>query len=119
MDNVKPLYTCKKCGNVHGMGIENKETGSFEPIDICYDCLWMGTCVPFEGPVFEEWGGTMHANIEGRMQNMADYLNKQQAALINKMAEEQSENIPSLLITHPMPQEIKDIFTPKSDKEPK
>lgn len=96
------------------MGIENKETGSFEPIDICYDCLWMGTCVPFEGQVFEEWGGTMHANIEGRMRNMADYLNKQQAKLISEMAK--SENP---IITHPMPEEIRKIFAPKSDKEPK
>lgn len=37
---------CKKCGASHGMGIENMETGVIEPIDMCRDCLWIGTAVP-------------------------------------------------------------------------
>jgi hypothetical protein len=31
---------CKKCGVLHGMGIEDTSTGSFEPIDLCYDCIF-------------------------------------------------------------------------------
>ncbi len=37
---------CKKCGAAHGMGIENMETGVIEPLDICKNCLWMGTISP-------------------------------------------------------------------------
>ena len=33
---------CKICGKSHGMGIEERETGKIEPIDLCYDCLWGG-----------------------------------------------------------------------------
>lgn len=77
---------CKKCHEHHEMGIGNRETGEFEPIDVCYDCLFIGTYQPVTVPiVLEEWGGTLHANIEGRVQNLATYLNKQQAKLINEM----------------------------------
>ncbi len=31
---------CKECGKLHGMGIQDMTTGSFEPIDLCYDCIF-------------------------------------------------------------------------------
>jgi hypothetical protein len=37
---------CKKCGKSHSMGVENRETGEITPMDICKDCLWMGTAHP-------------------------------------------------------------------------
>ena len=41
--NEEIIYPpCKICGKSHGMGIEERETGKIEPIDLCYDCLWGG-----------------------------------------------------------------------------
>lgn len=37
---------CKKCGKEHRLGLENKENGSFTPIDVCYDCLMFATFRP-------------------------------------------------------------------------
>lgn len=31
---------CRKCGAIHGMGIEDMETGEITPIDICETCLF-------------------------------------------------------------------------------
>lgn len=92
MDNVKRLYICKKCGKEHRMGLENRETGSFEPLDICRECMIFGEFVPIQGELFEECRGTLHANIEGRIQNMAEYLNKQQAQLIKEMTHENKKD---------------------------
>ena len=44
---------CKKCGNSHGMGIENMETGEIEPIDICKKCLFE----PFYKESFKKLAG--------------------------------------------------------------
>lgn len=42
----RTLYDCKKCGAKHGMGIEDMATGTIEPIDLCGNCLMIGTCKP-------------------------------------------------------------------------
>jgi hypothetical protein len=31
---------CRKCGAIHGIGIETMATGEIEPLDICRDCLF-------------------------------------------------------------------------------
>ena len=31
---------CIKCGELHGMGIENMETHDVEPIEYCRECLF-------------------------------------------------------------------------------
>lgn len=33
-------FDCVKCGKKHGMVVENMETGTQEPLDLCYDCLF-------------------------------------------------------------------------------
>ena len=48
-------YTCTKCGKLHGMGIENRETGEITPMDVCYDCLWFGTYVPLTKQISFEY----------------------------------------------------------------
>lgn len=37
---------CRKCGATHKMGIKNMETGEIQPIDLCRDCIFYGTCIP-------------------------------------------------------------------------
>lgn len=32
---------CRKCGKLHCMGVKEESTGKIDPMDICYDCLWM------------------------------------------------------------------------------
>lgn len=78
---------CRKCGAAHGMGIENMETGHIEPMDICYDCLWMGqykllatqiTLDNLPDNLICEWGGSMNAIIDGEVKNVADHLNERE-----------------------------------------
>lgn len=33
-------YTCIKCGDKHGMGIEDMKHGTWEPIEYCKSCLF-------------------------------------------------------------------------------
>ncbi len=33
-------HPCKTCGAIHGMGIEDMETGEMTPIHICETCLF-------------------------------------------------------------------------------
>ena len=35
-------FDCVKCGAKHGMVIENMETGTQEPLDLCYNCIFSG-----------------------------------------------------------------------------
>ena len=75
------MTTCKKCGKEHGMGLENMETGSFEPIDYCYDCLF--TYSPIKEQIhLTEWGYNM---CDAQVINLADEFNKTEAEVINKM----------------------------------
>jgi hypothetical protein len=37
---------CRKCGAIHGMGVEVMATGKIEPIDLCCDCLFDFKLVP-------------------------------------------------------------------------
>lgn len=45
---VKKVFTlgvmtiCKHCGKTHGVGIQDMHTGVFEPIDVCFECLFKG-----------------------------------------------------------------------------
>lgn len=34
------MNICKKCGNEHGMVLEEMSTGKTEPIDYCKECLF-------------------------------------------------------------------------------
>ena len=37
---TKEYLPCKKCGESHGIGIENMVTGEIDPIDYCLECLF-------------------------------------------------------------------------------
>ena len=79
------VFDCKKCGAKHGMGIENMETGEFEPIDTCKECLFVNTkYLGRTEPVHLtcEWGGSMRAMIDGENKNIADHLNETEKKLL-------------------------------------
>ena len=40
---VKQIRLCSECGKSHDTGVEDKEAGTFKPIDKCIDCL-MSKC---------------------------------------------------------------------------
>jgi hypothetical protein len=53
---------CKKCGKSHGMGILDTQTGIHTPIDICKDCMIIGTYIALKQPIdFSEVGDVCDA----------------------------------------------------------
>ncbi len=40
--------SCVKCGRSHGMVVEDKESGECKAVDLCYDCMMIGTCDPIK-----------------------------------------------------------------------
>jgi hypothetical protein len=42
---------CKYCGNNHGMGVKNTDTGEIKPIDICAHCLFYANIDPLTDQV--------------------------------------------------------------------
>jgi hypothetical protein len=39
---------CKHCGASHKLFLEDRIAGTMEPLDICMDCLMIGTCIPLD-----------------------------------------------------------------------
>lgn len=42
---------CKKCGKKSSLVIEDTKTGEWEPLDICKNCMFMGTVYPIKEQV--------------------------------------------------------------------
>lgn len=59
-DNSHNVYPpCKNCGKSHGMGLEDRITGKITPLDICRECIFVGTFFPINENVLleEEFNG--------------------------------------------------------------
>jgi len=39
---------CIRCGKLHGMQVQNRITGEAEPLDLCYDCIFLGCEIKFD-----------------------------------------------------------------------
>lgn len=37
---------CRKCGAAHKMGVKERATGKIDPLDLCYDCFFIGVWTP-------------------------------------------------------------------------
>lgn len=90
-------YDCKKCGAKHGMGIEDISIGSWEPLDLCRDCLF-GTPNIVPKPIHFnlecEWGGEARCmTSDGRNVNMAEELNNRERELISAAKRINEEDI--------------------------
>ncbi len=71
--NQEIIYPpCKKCGDSHGMGIEEMSTGKIEPMDICYNCLWN----PLEFKPINEQVKLDVENMKENLKNLEDRLIK-------------------------------------------
>lgn len=47
-DQIVKYPPCKKCGASHKMVVKNSKTGSIAPMDVCYNCLCIGTHHPIQ-----------------------------------------------------------------------
>ncbi len=59
-------HPCRKCGAIHGMGIEDMATGKIEPIDLCKNCLFENSLPkPLTDPNFlENWHKEIYNEVD-------------------------------------------------------